>query len=189
MKKRPLPRTVEDFMALAYAMEVEAAERYEELAELMLAHNNREVAALFARLARIEGKHRDQILERMGWSQAPHTPSFTWETPEAPETTDPGDLHYLMTAHHALELAEHNERRAVEFYERFAPERLPADVKSAAAQMAGEEREHVRLIEEWLAKVPPPSPAGTTTSIPPLRWIERCPALTSLTFRPACPEG
>lgn len=167
MTRRPLPRSVEDFMALAYAMEVEAAERYEELAELMLAHNNREVAALFARLARIEGRHRDQILERMGWSRPPHTPSFAWETPEAPETTDPGDLHYLMTAHHALKLAEHNERRAVEFFERFAPGRLPADVKSAAAQMAGEEREHVRLIEEWLAKVPPPEPGWDDDLDPP----------------------
>ena len=58
--KRKLPRTVEEFMAYACAMEVEATERYAELAELMDTHHNREVAELFAKLARIEGKHRDQ---------------------------------------------------------------------------------------------------------------------------------
>lgn len=156
MTKKALPKTVADFMAYACAMEVEAAERYEELAEIMLAHNNREVASLFAKLARIEGKHRDQILEQMGWTSAPSSVHFTWETPEAPETTDPADLHYLMTPHHALKLAEHNERRAVEFFERFAQARLPEAVKAAAAEMAEEEREHVRLIGEWLARVPTP---------------------------------
>lgn len=167
MTRKQLPQTVEDFMAHACAMEIEAAERYEELADIMLAHNNREVAALFARLARIEGKHRDQILDRMGWHAAPVAYLFSWETPEAPETTDPGDLHYLMTAHHALRLAGHNERRAVEFFERFADADVPAGVKAAAAAMAGEEREHVRLIEEWLAKVPPPEPGWDEDLDPP----------------------
>lgn len=167
MSRRKLPRTVEDFMGYACAMEVEAAERYEELAELMVAHNNREVAGLFARLARIEGRHRDQILARMGWTAAPAAWAYAWETPEAPETTDPGDLHYLMTAHHALRLAEHNERRAVAFFEGFAGARVPADVRAAALEMAEEEREHVRLIGEWLAKVPPPAPGWDADPDPP----------------------
>ena len=49
--KRRSPRTVEEFMAHAWAMEAEAAERYEELAEQMLAHHNGEVAALFTKLS------------------------------------------------------------------------------------------------------------------------------------------
>ena len=52
--KQKLPRTVEQFMACAYAMEVEATERYAELAEQMDTHHNREVAELFAKLARID---------------------------------------------------------------------------------------------------------------------------------------
>ena len=167
MKRKPLPRTVEDFMGYACAMEMEAAERYEELAELMLSHNNREVAALFARLARIEARHRDQILEQMGWTSAPAAYLLSWETPEAPETTGYGELHYLMVPYHALKLAEHNERRAVAFFERFAKARLPAGVKAAAAEMAEEEREHVRLIEEWLLKVGTPAPGWDVDPDPP----------------------
>jgi rubrerythrin len=162
-----LPATVEEFMACAYALEVEAAQRYEELADLMTAHNNREVAELFAKLARIEGKHRDQIAARMNWTTAPDAPVPRWETPEGPETTDFGELHYLMLPWHALKLAEHNERRAVEFFERFAAARVPAAVRAAAREMAEDEREHVRLIGEWLATVPPPEPHWDEDMDPP----------------------
>jgi len=162
-----LPRTVGEFMAYAYAMEVEASERYAELAEQMSAHNNRDVAELFAKLARIEGKHRDQIAARMGWTSPPDAEVFRWSTPEGPETTDYGELHYLMQPYHALRLAEHNEQQAVEFFERFAAARVPEAVRAAASEMAEEEREHVRLIREWLAKVPPPEPGWDEDPDPP----------------------
>ena len=167
MNRTKLPRTVEEFMAFAWAMEVEAADRYAELAEQMDTHHNREVSELFARLARIEGKHRDQIAARMGWTSPPDSAVFRWETPEGPETTDYGELHYLMQPWHALKLAEHNERRAVEFFERFAAARVPAAVQAAAREMAEEEREHVRLVQEWLARVPPPEPGWDEDLDPP----------------------
>ncbi len=167
MSKPKLPRTIAQFMAYACAMEVEAEERYAELAEQLSTHHNREVAELFARLSRIEGMHRDHILGRMGWSSCPETRGYAWTSPEGPETTDYGDLHYLMTPYHALKLAEHNERRAAEFFERFAAARVPAAVQAAAREMADEEREHVRLIGEWLAKVPPPEPGWDEDMDPP----------------------
>jgi rubrerythrin len=167
VKKQRLPRTVAEFMAQAWAMEVEASDRYAELADLMATHNNREVSELFAKLARIEGKHRDQIAAQMGWTSPPDAVGCRWETPEGPETTDYGELHYLMQPWHALKLAEHNERRAVEFFERFAAARVPAEVRTAALEMAADEREHVRLIEEWLARVPPPEPGWDEDPDPP----------------------
>lgn len=167
MKKQELPRTVEEFMVVAYAMEVEASERYAELAEQMSTHHNREVSELFARLARIEGRHRDQIAARMGWTRPPDATVIRWESPEGPETTDYGELHYLMQPYHALRLAEHNEQQAVEFFERFAAARVPAAVQAAAREMAADEREHVRLIREWLEKVPPPEPGWDEDMDPP----------------------
>lgn len=166
MKKR-LPRTVAEFMACAWALEDEAADRYAELADLMGTHNNAEVAELFRKLSRIEGKHRDQIAAQMGWTRPPDVSCFRWETLEGPETTDYGELHYLMQPYHALKLAEHNERRAVEFFARFAAARLPAEVRTAAAEMADDEREHVRLIGEWLAKYPEPEPGWDDDPDPP----------------------
>jgi len=167
-RNNALPRTADELMARACALEAEAAARYADLAHLMRAHHNAEVAALFDKLARIEGLHRDQILARMGWTGAPDPDAFRWETPEGPETTDYGDLHYLMTPWHALRLAEHNERRAAEFYEGLAlNEALPQDLRAVAAESAGEEREHVRLIQEWLAKFPAPEPGWDEDPDPP----------------------
>ena len=155
-------------MAYAWSMEVEAADRYAELADLMATHHNREVSELFAKLSRIEGKHRDQIAAQMGWTMAPDTAVFRWETPEGPETTDYGDLHYLMQPWHALKLAEHNERRAAEFFEGLATSAaLPADLRAAAVETAAEEREHVRLIQEWLARAPEPEPGWDEDPDPP----------------------
>ena len=162
-----LPRTVEEFLACAYAMEVEASDRYAELALQMESHHNPEVAELFSKLSRIEGLHRDQIVAQAGWSSPPSTEVFSWEWPEGAETTDYGDLHYLMQPWHALKLAEHNEQRAAEFFQRFADSDLSSEVRSEAAEMAEEEREHVRLIQEWIKRVPEPDANWDTDLDPP----------------------
>jgi len=163
-----VPRTMQEFMARACALEAEAAERYAELAGLMRAHHNADVAELFGKLARIEGLHRDKILARMGWDAPPDPDAFRWQTPEGPETTDFADLHYLMTPWHALKLAEHNERRAAEFFEELAAQRaLPPDLRAAATETAAEEREHVALIQGWLARVPEPRPDWDEDADPP----------------------
>lgn len=167
MSRDDAPRSLEALLSRACALEAEAAERYAELAGQMEAHHNREVAALFGKLARIEGLHRDQILRRMGWKQPPDPDAFRWETPEGPETADYGDLHYLMSPWHALKLAEHNERRAAAFFEALAQADLPDDVRAEAAGMAEEEHEHVRLIEEWLRKFPAPEAAWDEDPDPP----------------------
>ena len=155
-RPRELPGTVDEFLAAAYAMEVEASDRYAELAEQMDSHNNSEVAELFSKLSRIEGLHRDQIMEQAGWPAPPDAVVIRWEWPEGAETTDYGDLHYLMQPWHALKLAEHNERRAADFFQRFADADLPIEIRREAAEMAEEEREHVRLIQEWLKRFPEP---------------------------------
>jgi len=159
-------QTVDEFMAYAYGMEAEATERYGEFADQMEVHNNREVAELFAKLARVESKHRDQIMEQMGWTEPPVT-SYHWEGPEGPETADITALHYLMQPYHALKIAEHNERRAAAFFERLAKSRVPPEVRAAAREMAEEEHEHVRLIRAWLAKVPEPEPNWDEDLDPP----------------------
>lgn len=154
----PKPDAYEDFMAGAYVMELEAAERYADFAEQMEMHNNAEVAQLFRKLAKIEGLHAQQILDEMGW-KTPKRALFAlrWETPEAPETVPMTDLHYLMQPYHALELALESEKRAEKHYAAVARGRgTPAAVKKVAAEMAADEKEHVRLIREWMKKVPKP---------------------------------
>jgi len=147
-----------DFLARAWAMEVEAAERYATFADAMEAHNNREVAELFRKLARIEQLHADQLLEEDLSRRPPSLPSggMRWDGGEGPETAAPGELHYRMQPYHALQIALECEKRANRFFADFASSATDAKVRKAARAMAAEEAEHVSLIEDWLKRVPPP---------------------------------
>jgi len=82
---------------------------------------------------------------------------YRWEYPEGPETAEMGEVHYLMTPHHALVLALHNEKRAFEFFTDVAANATDVGIGLLATEMATEEQEHVALIEKWLAKYPKPS--------------------------------
>jgi rubrerythrin len=166
--KAPVP-SASEFMAYAYAMEAEAAERYAEFADAMEVHNNREVAELFRKLSRIEQIHADQILEQMGWKQAPATAAdVRWQGAEGPETADPSELHYLMQPYHALKIALHNEKRARDFFAHLAKTTKDAGVRAGALEMKEEEAEHVRLIEGWIKRTPVPEAGWEADLDPPV---------------------
>ncbi len=166
-KPRPSPQYA-DFMARAYAIELEATERYAQFAEQLETHNNHEVAQLFRKLAHIESLHARRILDEMQWPTMPAMPpANAWETPEAPETAPFDALHYLMQPYHALEIALRCEREAQKYYENIAASRAPKQVRDAAREMAADEAGHVSLIEEWMKRVPKPGPGWDEDPDPP----------------------
>ena len=63
--KTQTPRNLDEFMAQALAMERDAAQRYEEIADAMEVHNNREVAQLFRTMAGYEARHAETIMAEM----------------------------------------------------------------------------------------------------------------------------
>jgi rubrerythrin len=157
-----------EFMSRAYAMELEAVERYAQFAEQMDAHNNRAVADLFRKLSGIEALHAKRILEEMRWPSLPALPpAYAWEGPEAPETAPFEAVHYLMQPYHALEIALACEQQAEKYFEQIAASGAPRPVQAAAAEMAAEEREHVTLIRAWLEKVPRPAAGWDEDPDPP----------------------
>ncbi len=148
-----------DLMAYAYAMEAEAVERYEEIADQMVMHNNDEVAEIFSKLAKIERIHTEKLAKQSRTERQPHHApwEYHWTDPEGPETVPVSEVHYLMTPHHALRLALHNERRAQTFYDMVAKRTDSDQVRKLAEEFAAEEREHVALVEHWLEKFPEPA--------------------------------
>ena len=152
------PRTVSELMSHALTMELDAAQRYADLADAMDTHNNRDVAALFRRMAHIESKHAAQIMAAMAWRQAPAAaaPRPLWEGFEAPETTPGDEVHYLMQPYHALQLALENEHRAERFFARLARIATVPSVRKAARALHAEERAHVALVKAWLEKTAKP---------------------------------
>ena len=163
----PVP-ALEDFMARAYAMELEATERYAQFAEQLDTHNNREVAQMFRKLAEVEALHAKRILEAMQWPSMPALPpAYAWESVEGPETAPFDSMHYLMQPLHALEIALRCEQQAQKYFEDIAASKAPQKVRDAALEMAEEEREHVRLIREWLKRVPQPGAGWDEDPDPP----------------------
>ena len=163
----PVP-TLEDFMSRAYAMELEATERYAQFAEQLEAHNNGEVAGLFRKLSQIEALHARQILDEMGWASLPALPpAFAWDGAEGPETAPFEALHYLMQPWHALEIALRCEQEAQKYYQGIAASRAPRPVRDAAREMAAEEAEHVALLRQWMKKVPRPAAGWDADPDPP----------------------
>ncbi len=150
---------MDDFLAHAYALESEVAERYGEIADAMEVHNNPEVAALFRELAEQSAKHGREVLE-YAHKPLPHVApwGFRWGGQEAPETPPMAETHYLMTPYHALTMARRAEGQAQDFYARVAKLSDAEAIRDLAKEFAEEESEHVATLDRWLAKYPrPPS--------------------------------
>jgi len=147
---------IETFLTYSVTLEEEAAERHDELADMMEVHNNPEVAATFRKLAHYSRLHAREIRGRSAGHTLPVIApwDFAWEGMEGPETADIGGVNYLMTATQALRIAMGNEQRAHDFYSGIS--RLSPDgaVRALAAEFAAEEKEHLELLEKWLAKYP-----------------------------------
>ena len=171
MKAKRLPTHDEEygaFMSRAYTIELEATERYAQFAEQLETHNNREVADLFRKLSEIEALHAKRILAEMNWPSMPVLPpAYAWQGAEAPETAPFDSLHYLMHPWHALEIALRCETNAKKYYDDIAMSRAPREVREAAKEMAAEEDEHIRLVREWMKRVPQPAEGWDDDPDPP----------------------
>lgn len=154
----PTKISAAQFFARSLAIEQEAIQRYADLAEQMETHNNPELADLFRKLETIEGKHAANIKARAGDIELPKVSplAYRWPDNEPPEIVPHQDVHYLMTPHHALKLALEGEERAVAYFDELAKVAENEDVRALATEFADEEREHVRLMQDWLGKFPEP---------------------------------
>lgn len=155
----PKPRDIANLPALlahAYAIEEDAHERYTVLADQMEVHNNPELAAMFRKLADIERLHAEKIRERASGMELPHMApwDFNWLDAESPESSDLMEAHYLMTPHQALALALEGEQRAFRFFEQLAKRTSDNDIRKLAEEFAGEEREHIRIVEDLMTRYP-----------------------------------
>ncbi len=145
---------LDTFLVYSITLEEEAAERHDELADMMGVHNNPEVAATFRKLAHYSRLHAQEIRDHARGRELPVIApwDFGWENMEGPETGDISGVNYLMNNAQALQLAMGNERRAFDFYHQIACESQVPEVAAMAAEFAAEEREHLGLLQAWMDK-------------------------------------
>ena len=103
----PKVANLNDLLAVAYQIEIDAVDRYKLLADQMETHNNPELVKIFRDLARAEGIHGEEIRRLAGdFDVAAHAREIAkFEKSESPEEADLGSAHYMMTPWHALQLS------------------------------------------------------------------------------------
>ncbi|MEY9184824.1 rubrerythrin [Bradyrhizobium sp. USDA 326] len=144
--------SLDELFALAHAMEQEAANKYDSLAEEMRGQGKDDLAEVFTRLAAAEREHVDSVSQ---WSQSrrgkrPDPAMVRWEAPAAlpPDAAAEVKTSRLMTPYRALAMAVRNEERAFAFWSYLAAYSHDSEVKKASEAMAKEELGHVATLRK-----------------------------------------
>lgn len=171
-------KSLDELFALAHAMEQEAANKYDSLADEMRGQGKDELAEVFARLAAAEREHVDSVTQ---WSQSrrgksPDPALVRWETPETlpPDAAAEVRTSGLMTPYRALAMAVRNEERAFAFWSYLAAYSEDPEIKKASEAMAREELGHVATLrkERRLAYHQEHDRSSAEASSVPLRQID-----------------
>jgi rubrerythrin len=142
-------RSLDEFFALAYAIESDAAGRYAETAKQLREQGASALADVFDRLEKIQRGHVSELADwaaRRG-RNALLGARLPWPLPDTFDAP-PEEIakSKLLTPYRALASAVRREERAFAFWTYVAAHAATREVKQAAEQMAMEELEHVSIL-------------------------------------------
>ena len=165
----PKVASLNDLLAVAYRIEIDAVDRYGMLADQMETHNNPDLAKVLRDLARAEGIHGEEIRRLAGdFDVATHARNVArFERGDSPEEADLTSAHYMMTPWHALQLSLSGEQRALAYFTSIVETAKDPKVKTMAAELVEEETEHVNLVHRLLQRYPEPSASWAEDPDPP----------------------
>jgi len=150
--------SLKDALDLAVLVEDEACERYGELADQLTLHDTPGAAAFFAKMARIEAKHRQQLQEkrRALFADQPVAVNrgmiFDVEAPEYDAARA------FMSVRASLEVALQAEVKAHGFFVQALTKVTDPQVRALFSELSEEELEHQALVRAEIAKLPPDDP-------------------------------
>jgi len=166
----PKVANLNDLLAVAYQIEIDAVERYKLLADQMETHNNPELVKIFRDLARAEGIHGEEIRRLAGdFDVVAHAREMAkFAQGESPEEAELGAAHYMMTPWHALQLSLAGEERALAYFTSIVETAKDPKVKEMAGELMEEEAEHVQLVHRLLKRYPKPRDSWADDLDPPV---------------------
>ena len=141
-----------DALDLAILIEEEARQRYEMFASQLSGYG---AGTFFASMAENEAKHGTELLEqRMAlFGKAPMNLKLSdLYDVEAPEMGAP---RRGMSTVQAFELGLAAEKKAYDFYDMALPGVTDPEVKKLFTELRDEETEHVEMLQNAMAKLPP----------------------------------
>jgi len=144
-----------DALDLAIFVELEAYRRYKMFAAQLGHSGPGDAASVFSSMAENEAKHGQQLEARrkalFGATPARVTLDDLFDV-EAPEMGAP---RRTMSALKAFQLALSSEQKAFDFYNEALEHISDPDVRKLFAELRDEETEHVRMVRETIAGLPP----------------------------------
>ncbi|MDP1901729.1 MAG: ferritin family protein [Rubrivivax sp.] len=146
-----------DALDLAILIEVEARDRYETFAEQIGHRGDGDAASVFDLMARAEAKHGEQLGEQrqaLFGDKPVRVSSAVIFNVEAPEFGAP---RWDMSPLKAFRLALSSEEKAFAFYDKALKHVTDPSVSKLFAELRDEETEHVRMIKDAIAALPPGS--------------------------------
>ena len=157
-----------DALDLATLIEEEARQRYEMFAKQLSGSGS---GTFFASMAENEAKHGTEILERRIklFGKAPMKVKlddlFDVEAPEM------GAVRRGMSTVQAFELGLAAEKRAHDFYDMALPGITDPEVRELFIELREEEIEHVEMLKEAMAKLPPSASIVTETDFDDVPYL------------------
>ena len=143
-----------DALDLAILIEVEAHERYRMFAAQLGRRGPGDPASVFASMAVNEAKHGEQLSERRKAMFGERPARVTLDDLFDVEAPDLGDVRSTMSTVEAFEIALSSERKAFDFYDSALPHITDADIIALFTELRDEETEHVRMLQEGMARLP-----------------------------------
>ena len=147
--------TLMDAIDLAALIEIEAFKRYTLFAEQLGRRDSGDAGAVFKSMAVNERKHGEQLAERRLALFGDEPPKVKLDDIFDVEAPYVGAPRTGMSPLKAYQVALSSEEKAFAYYDQALRHVSHPDVKALFEELRDEEAEHVRMIKEIIAKLPP----------------------------------
>ncbi|HQR56542.1 MAG TPA: ferritin family protein [Burkholderiaceae bacterium] len=146
--------TLMDTLDLAHLIEVEAFERYSLFSQQIGSGFSNDAGSVFQSMAENEKKHGDELAERRRQLFGDTPARVRRDDLFDVEAPDVGAPNRYMSEYKAYQVALQSEKKAFAFYDRALRSVKLPEVRALFEELREEEAEHVRMVEEILAKLP-----------------------------------
>ena len=151
-----------DALDFATLIEEEARQRYEMFAsQFGRTGSGHNAGSFFASMAENEAKHGTELLERRIALFGKVPMKMKLDDIYDIEAPDTGAPHRGMSTVQAFELGLAAEKKAYDFYDMALPGITDPDIKELFTELRDEETEHVEMLQEAMAKLPPSASVET----------------------------
>jgi rubrerythrin len=147
--------TLMDALDLATLIEVEAYKRYAQFAERLGSTGVDDAGAVFESMAVNENKHAEQLTERRLALFGDAPPKVRLDDIFDVEAPYVGAPRWGMSPLKAYQVALSSEEKAFAYYDQALRHVDQPEVKALFEELRDEEAEHVRMLKEIIAKLPP----------------------------------